>query len=145
MEAFYCSMHFIHLQSPYQGEWRIYWTILLNSTRRSIFLLKWRYFLVCFFYSAEIAKRLPEDSFGLIFGINTFVAYCLQSVLTGVVVTDSFALDLSIFEQFNVYGSFYAVLALVYLTILIVDVMRQSTKPVALPKETSQNVKRSSV
>lgn len=69
----------------------------------------------------------------------------MQSVLTGVVVTDSFALDLSIFEQFNVYGGFYAVLALIYLIILIIDVTRQSTKLVTLPKETSQNAERSSV
>jgi thiamine transporter 2/3 len=38
--------------------------------------------------SAEVAKNIGEDSFGLIFGVNTFIALALQSVLTLIVVSD---------------------------------------------------------
>jgi hypothetical protein len=41
-----------------------------------------------FFNSAEVAKNIGEDSYGLIFGVNTFIALALQSVLTLIVVSD---------------------------------------------------------
>jgi thiamine transporter 2/3 len=41
-----------------------------------------------FINSAEVAKNIGEDSYGLIFGVNTFIALALQSVLTLVVVSD---------------------------------------------------------
>lgn len=41
-----------------------------------------------FINSAEVAKNIGEDSYGLIFGVNTFVALALESVLTLVVVSD---------------------------------------------------------
>lgn len=72
-------------------------------------------------FSAEIAKQLPEDSYGLIFGVNTFFAYCLQSILTAVVVTDSFALQLNIIQQMNVYGGFMALVGLLYLLLMLIS------------------------
>lgn len=65
--------------------------------------------------SAEVAKRLPEDSYGLIFGINTFIALILQCVLTLVVVTDVFGFDFNIVQQFNIYACCYVVLGISYL------------------------------
>jgi thiamine transporter 2/3 len=41
-----------------------------------------------FINSAEVAKNIGEDSYGLVFGVNTFIALALQSVLTLVVVSD---------------------------------------------------------
>jgi thiamine transporter 2/3 len=41
-----------------------------------------------FIHSAEVAKNIGEDSYGLIFGVNTFIALALQSVLTLIVVSD---------------------------------------------------------
>jgi hypothetical protein len=38
--------------------------------------------------SAEIVKHLNEDSYGLIFGVNTFIALVLQSLLTVIVVDE---------------------------------------------------------
>lgn len=70
--------------------------------------------------SAEIAKELPEDSYGLIFGVNTFFAYCMQSILTAIVASDSFGLNLNIFQQMNVYGSFLAIIGCVYLMLLVI-------------------------
>jgi solute carrier family 19 (thiamine transporter), member 2/3 len=37
--------------------------------------------------SAEIAKQLKEESFGLIFGMNMFIALALQSILTAIVIS----------------------------------------------------------
>lgn len=42
-----------------------------------------------FFNSAEVAKNIGEDSYGLIFGVNTFIALALQSVLTLIFVSDT--------------------------------------------------------
>lgn len=38
------------------------------------------------FYRSEVAKNIREDSFALIFGINTFFALIFQTVLTAIVV-----------------------------------------------------------
>lgn len=45
-------------------------------------------------YSFEVAKCISEDSYGLIFGINTFFALLLQSVLTAIVVNGNLKLNL---------------------------------------------------
>lgn len=37
-------------------------------------------------YSFEVAKCISEDSYGLVFGINTFFALLMQSLLTLVVI-----------------------------------------------------------
>ncbi|XP_055536529.1 reduced folate transporter-like isoform X3 [Wyeomyia smithii] len=63
--------------------------------------------------SATVAKYLEEDSFGLIFGINTFIALAFQSILTVVVISES-GLMLSPRDQFKVYGGYFLALALVY-------------------------------
>lgn len=73
-----------------------------------------------FFFSAEIAKEIPEDSYGLVFGVNAFFAYCMQSILTAIVASDSFGLDLNIFQQINVYGAFLTVIGCVYLLLLVI-------------------------
>lgn len=80
------------------------------------------YFLIhC---SAEIAKELPEDSYGLVFGVNTFFAYCLQSILTAIVVSDSFNLQLNIFQQMNVYGGVLAFVGLIYFALIVICSIR---------------------
>ncbi|XP_055716077.1 thiamine transporter 1-like [Phlebotomus papatasi] len=68
--------------------------------------------------SAEIAKHLEEDSFGLVFGFNTFLSLILQTILTMIVVT---GIHLSIFQQFYVYASYFIALGLVYFCIYIWD------------------------
>jgi thiamine transporter 2/3 len=45
-------------------------------------------FFLNFINSAEVAKHLNEDSCGLIFGVNTFIALVLQSLLTVIVVNE---------------------------------------------------------
>ena len=62
--------------------------------------------------SAEIAKHLMEDSFGLIFGINTMFALLIQTILTLTIVSSGFKLD--VYGQFKTYGYFFIVLGGVY-------------------------------
>lgn len=72
--------------------------------------------------SAEIAKNISDDSFGLVFGFNTLVALSLQTLLT-YAVTDSdgwFALD--IFGQFTVYGYYFVVLSVIYAVFLLGEI-----------------------
>lgn len=80
------------------------------------------------FCSSEIAKELPEDSYGLIFGINTFFAYALQAILTVVVVSDLFNLNLNIFQQMNIYGGFLAVLGCSYILFMVIDYVSETMK-----------------
>lgn len=70
------------------------------------------------YFSAEIAKHLADDSYGLIFGINTFIALVLQSILTAFVVTDIAGFNLNLFQQFLVYAIYFAVLGCSYLVML---------------------------
>lgn len=75
-------------------------------------------------YSAEIAKELPEDSYGMIFGVNTFFAYCLQSILTAIVVSDPIGFGFNIFQQMNIYGGFLGFVGFLYFLLLLVSVIR---------------------
>lgn len=78
--------------------------------------------------SAEIAKNISDDSFGLVFGFNTLIALSLQTVLT-FAVTDSsgwFALD--VIEQFTVYGYYFIVLSVIYLMFLISEIIASSCR-----------------
>uniref|UniRef100_A0A336LUE0 CSON004782 protein n=1 Tax=Culicoides sonorensis TaxID=179676 RepID=A0A336LUE0_CULSO len=63
--------------------------------------------------SAALARKLEDDSFGLIFGINTFIALVMQSLLTVIVVSGN-VLVLDAIQQFYVYAGFYIVFALLY-------------------------------
>lgn len=66
-----------------------------------------------YIYSATVAKRLNEDSFALIFGINTLFALIFQSILTLVVVSES-GLGLNTRDQFVVFGGYFVVLGCIY-------------------------------
>ena len=69
--------------------------------------------------SFEIAKTLKGDSTGLIFGVNTWAALGLQTILT-VTVADAAGLALTIRNQFIVYGSLYAGAGIVFAAVFAV-------------------------
>lgn len=71
--------------------------------------------------SATVAKNLAEDSFALIFGINTLFALVLQSMLTITFVSES-GLGLTPRNQFLVFGSYFVVLAIIYFVGSIVKI-----------------------
>ena len=41
------------------------------------------------FYSFEVARHICDDSYGLVFGFNTFLALFFQSILTFIVADDA--------------------------------------------------------
>ncbi|XP_066150582.1 thiamine transporter 2-like [Euwallacea fornicatus] len=69
--------------------------------------------------SSEIATFIEEDSYGLIFGINTFAALSFQTILMVVVVTGDIGFGLQPRGQFLVYGGYHLVLGLIFLIIAV--------------------------
>ncbi|KAH8295103.1 hypothetical protein KR018_007212 [Drosophila ironensis] len=70
--------------------------------------------------SAEVARYLQEDSFGLVFGFNTFVALALQSLLTMIFVTDT-GFKLSVVGQYTAYAFYFIGVGLLYLISVLVE------------------------
>ena len=64
--------------------------------------------------SFEIARNLNENSYGLVFGINTWVGLGIQSILT-FIVADSAGLNLNPRGQFYVYGAYYVTTGLLFI------------------------------
>ncbi|XP_034024033.1 solute carrier family 19 member 3b [Thalassophryne amazonica] len=62
----------------------------------------------------QIAANMSMECYALTFGINTFVALSLQTMIT-VIVVDEAALGLDIVTQFIMYGSYYGVISVLFL------------------------------
>ncbi|KAI8501744.1 hypothetical protein Bbelb_201560 [Branchiostoma belcheri] len=62
----------------------------------------------------EVAKSLDKALYALLFGVNTFVALALQTLLTAVVV-DRRVLATPVQAQYTVYGSYFCAIAAAYL------------------------------
>lgn len=80
----------------------------------SYVLFRATYMLLITVATYQIAASLNMQRYALVFGVNTFMALLLQSLLT-VVVVDSAGLGLNVFTQFFIYGSYFAVISLVFL------------------------------
>ena len=63
--------------------------------------------------SFEIAKNLKENSYGLVFGINSWLALGLEVILT-ITVADSAGLNLDPRDQFYVYGGYFLATGLLF-------------------------------
>ncbi|CAK6965232.1 solute carrier family 19 member 3b [Scomber scombrus] len=72
------------------------------------------YMLLITITTFQIAANLSMECYALTFGINTFVALLLQTIIT-VTVVDEAALGLDIVTQFIIYGSYYAVISVLFL------------------------------
>ncbi|KAM9736261.1 thiamine transporter 2 isoform 1-T3 [Dama dama] len=62
----------------------------------------------------QIAVNLSVERYALVFGINTFIALVIQTIIT-VIVVDQGGLRLPISIQFLVYGSYFAAIAGIFL------------------------------
>jgi len=105
--------------------------LILGTKTTSLYVSYLGYTLFCTLFaftiticSSGLAKRLADDTFGLIFGINTFVALIMQSALTIVVVSGS-VLQLGVIEQFLVYAGFYFAFAGLYGLNVIYDLIKR--------------------
>ncbi|XP_034665942.1 thiamine transporter 1 [Drosophila subobscura] len=70
--------------------------------------------------SAEVARHLQEDSFGLVFGFNTLIALIFQSLLTMIFVTDT-GFELDPVGQFTAYAFYFIGAAVLYLISVLVE------------------------
>jgi len=70
--------------------------------------------------SAEVAKYLEEDSFGLVFGVNTFIALVLQTILT-VLVVDGKVILIDIFGQYIIYSGWFIGIGILFAVYILVD------------------------
>ncbi|XP_077466451.1 thiamine transporter 1 [Stigmatopora argus] len=95
--------------------------VLVMVTLKSIWLcygtyviFRATYMLLITVATYQIASSLDMQRYALVFGVNTFAALLLQSILT-LVVVDSAVLGLDIFTQFYVYCGYFAVISAVFL------------------------------
>ncbi|XP_030612026.1 thiamine transporter 1 [Archocentrus centrarchus] len=80
----------------------------------SYILFRTTYVLLITVATYQIAASLNMQRYALVFGVNTFVALLLQSLLT-LVVVDSSVLGLDVLTQFLVYGAYFAVISVIFL------------------------------
>uniref|UniRef100_A0A8C3JUS6 Solute carrier family 19 member 1 n=1 Tax=Calidris pygmaea TaxID=425635 RepID=A0A8C3JUS6_9CHAR len=89
----------------------------------------------------QIATSLSKELCALVFGVNTFFATLLKTIIT-IIVVDKRALGLSVHPQFYVYFGYFTLLAVVYLLAAIwVGIQhsrRKQPAELALAKEPCQ-------
>lgn len=78
------------------------------------FIFKSSYMLLITIAAFQIAVNLTVERYALVFGINTFIALVVQTIIT-VIVVDQRGLSLPISTQFLVYGSYFAIIAIIFL------------------------------
>ncbi|XP_070330442.1 thiamine transporter 1 isoform X1 [Odocoileus virginianus] len=89
------------------------------------------YMLLITIATFQIAANLSMERYALVFGVNTFIALALQTLLT-LIVVDASGLGLEITTQFFIYAGYFALIALVFLangTISIVKKYRKQEDP----------------
>ncbi|XP_021249049.1 thiamine transporter 2-like isoform X4 [Numida meleagris] len=80
----------------------------------SYLIFKASYMLLITIATFQIAVNLSMERYALMFGLNNFVALVIQTILT-VVAVDSKGLGLDIVTQFLIYGSYFSVIAGIFL------------------------------
>nr|XP_016849722.1 PREDICTED: folate transporter 1 [Anolis carolinensis] len=115
--------------------------LLLMSTTGNIWLCYIGYILFRSSYQFlvpiaifQIASSLSKELCALVFGINTFLATVLKTIIT-VIITDKRGLALSVHPQFYVYFGYFTLLAVVYLAASLYVAMRHNVcrKPQEAP------------
>uniref|UniRef100_A0A914XN34 Uncharacterized protein n=1 Tax=Plectus sambesii TaxID=2011161 RepID=A0A914XN34_9BILA len=75
----------------------------------------------------NLARKLQTESYGLLFGFNTFIALGLQTLLT-FAVDDERGFQLPIRKQFIVYGAYHGAIATIFFITGVVTRMRISRR-----------------
>lgn len=89
------------------------------------------------------------DSYGLVFGVNSFIALVLQSLLTRI-VSDKRGLGMQVRDAFLVYASLHAVIAIIFLISVIYTVIcwyckRDKIAPTTMSSKRTSTRKHSSI
>lgn len=87
------------------------------------------YMLLITIATFQIATNLSVERYALVFGVNTFIALALQTLLT-LIVVDASGLGLDIFTQFMIYASYFAAISLVFLGSGLYSIMRAHRRQV---------------
>ncbi|XP_037362423.1 thiamine transporter 1 [Talpa occidentalis] len=85
------------------------------------------YMLLITIATFQIAANLSMERYALVFGVNTFIALALQTLLT-LIVVDASVLGLEITTQFLIYAGYFAFIAVVFLANGIVSIMKKYRK-----------------
>lgn len=75
------------------------------------------YHFVITIASSEVAKYILEDSYGLVFGLNTLVALILQTLATLFLVTGDIGWALNPRDQHLAYGIYHLGIAVIFIII----------------------------
>ncbi|XP_066456096.1 thiamine transporter 1 [Eleutherodactylus coqui] len=76
----------------------------------------------------QIAANLSMECYALVFGVNTFIALLLQTLMT-VIVVDSSVLGLDLFTQFKIYAGYFAVIAAIFFVSGVYHILKNCQKP----------------
>ncbi|XP_025742601.1 thiamine transporter 2 isoform X1 [Callorhinus ursinus] len=101
-------------------------------------IFKSSYMLLITIAVFQIAVNLNVERYALVFGMNTFMALVIQTIMT-VIVVDQKGLNLPISIQFLVYGSYFAVIAAIFLTRSMYIIYSTKCQKQAQSSATSQN------
>ncbi|KAJ6669350.1 hypothetical protein lerEdw1_008159 [Lerista edwardsae] len=98
------------------------------------------YILLITIATFQIAAALSMERYALMFGFNNFVALLIQTIMT-IIVVDSKGLGLNIETQFLIYGSYFAVIAGIFLirsiyTIISIKCQKEAKNLTGNPQKT---------
>ncbi|KAF5270463.1 hypothetical protein FQA39_LY08341 [Lamprigera yunnana] len=79
------------------------------------------YHFVITIATSEVAKHILEDSYGLVFGLNTLVALLLQTLITLCLVTGQLGWSLPPRNQHLAYGIYHMGIAVIFIIIGVID------------------------
>ncbi|XP_068950839.1 thiamine transporter 1 isoform X1 [Petaurus breviceps papuanus] len=82
------------------------------------------YMLLITIATFQIATNLSMERYALVFGVNTFIALALQTLLT-LIVVDASGLGLEITTQFLIYAGYFALIAMIFLINGAVSVIKK--------------------
>ncbi|KAM8952294.1 thiamine transporter 2 [Pelodytes ibericus] len=100
-------------------------------------IFKSSYVLLITIATFQIAINLSMERYALMFGVNTFVALALQTILT-IIVVDPRGLELDIVTQFTIYGGYFAVIAGIFFVRSLYILISLRCRCIA-PDNSSQN------
>ncbi|KAI1709772.1 reduced folate carrier domain-containing protein [Ditylenchus destructor] len=87
----------------------------------------------------NIAKKMKCESYGLVFGTNTFVALVMQSILMMVVSDKRGPLSLPVRHQYLVYAGLHFIVAIIFLCSVIVSIVRYLRRSKAKVQPTEES------
>ncbi|KAM4699621.1 thiamine transporter 1 [Discoglossus pictus] len=86
------------------------------------------YMLLITIATFQIAANLSMECYALVFGVNTFIALVLQTILT-LIVVDSRGLGLDLYTQFQIYAAYFAAIALIFCASGVYHLVKRCRRP----------------